>query len=192
MADTPDGNGYWLVGGRRRHLRLRRRRLLRLDRELGPQRADHRHGIDARRQGLLDGGADGGIFAFGDAGFYGSTGAHRLNQPIVGMAATPDGKGYWLVASDGGIFAFGDAGFYGSPGRRSTSRSSGWRDAGRQGLLARRRRRRRLRLRRCRLLRLGQRRRPCRPSDRDLRRSSANSGRRTGIWPKGRTSRYLG
>ena len=32
------------------------------------------------------------------------------------MAATPDGKGYWLVASDGGIFAFGDAGFYGSTG----------------------------------------------------------------------------
>ena len=26
------------------------------------------------------------------------------------MAATPDGGGYWLVASDGGIFAFGDAG----------------------------------------------------------------------------------
>ena len=30
------------------------------------------------------------------------------------MAATPDGKGYWLVASDGGIFTYGDAGFYGS------------------------------------------------------------------------------
>ena len=25
------------------------------------------------------------------------------------MAATPDGKGYWLVASDGGIFNYGDA-----------------------------------------------------------------------------------
>jgi hypothetical protein len=59
---------------------------------------------------------DGGIFAFGDAGFYGSTGAIHLNQPIVGMAATPDGGGYWLVASDGGIFAFGDAAFYGSTG----------------------------------------------------------------------------
>ena len=35
--------------------------------------------------------------------------ASHLNRPIVGMAATPDGKGYWLVASDGGIFAFGDA-----------------------------------------------------------------------------------
>jgi subtilisin family serine protease len=60
--------------------------------------------------------SDGGIFAFGDAGFYGSTGNLVLNQPIVGMAATPDGLGYWLVASDGGIFAFGEAGFYGSTG----------------------------------------------------------------------------
>jgi hypothetical protein len=59
---------------------------------------------------------DGGIFNFGDAGFYGSTGALALNKPIVGMAATPDGGGYWLVASDGGIFAFGDAQFYGSTG----------------------------------------------------------------------------
>ena len=30
------------------------------------------------------------------------------------MAPTPDGKGYWLVASDGGIFSYGDSGFYGS------------------------------------------------------------------------------
>ena len=51
-----------------------------------------------------------------DAGFYGSAGGLTLNRPVVGMAATPDGKGYWLVASDGGIFAFGDAGFYGSTG----------------------------------------------------------------------------
>jgi large repetitive protein len=30
------------------------------------------------------------------------------------MAATPSGKGYWMVAGDGGIFSFGDASFYGS------------------------------------------------------------------------------
>ncbi len=52
---------------------------------------------------------DGGVFAFGDAGFYGSMGGQPLNKPIVGMASTPDGRGYWLVASDGGVFAFGDA-----------------------------------------------------------------------------------
>ncbi len=60
--------------------------------------------------------SDGGIFTFGDAGFYGSTGGQHLNAPVVGMAATPDGRGYWEVASDGGIFTFGDAGFYGSTG----------------------------------------------------------------------------
>ena len=32
------------------------------------------------------------------------------------MAATPDGGGYWLVASDGGVFSFGDATFHGSTG----------------------------------------------------------------------------
>ena len=58
--------------------------------------------------------SDGGIFSFGDAAFYGSTGAIHLAQPIVGMAPTPDGKGYWMVAADGGIFNFGDAAFYGS------------------------------------------------------------------------------
>ena len=60
--------------------------------------------------------SDGGIFAYGDAGFYGSRGGQPLNKPIVGMAATPDGRGYWLVASDGGIFSYGDAGFFGSTG----------------------------------------------------------------------------
>jgi hypothetical protein len=60
--------------------------------------------------------SDGGIFSFGNAGFFGSTGGMRLSRPVVGMAATPDKRGYWLVASDGGIFNFGDANFYGSEG----------------------------------------------------------------------------
>ena len=67
--------------------------------------------------------SDGGIFAYGAAGFFGSTGALTLNKPIVGMAATPDAHGYWLVASDGGIFAFGDAGFYGSAGALTLNKS---------------------------------------------------------------------
>jgi hypothetical protein len=60
--------------------------------------------------------SDGGVFTFGAANFYGSTGSMTLNKPVVGMAATPSGNGYWLVASDGGVFAYGDAQFYGSTG----------------------------------------------------------------------------
>jgi hypothetical protein len=59
-------------------------------------------------------GSDGGIFTFGSAQFYGSTGSLRLQRPVVGIVPTADRGGYWLDASDGGIFAFGDAGFYGS------------------------------------------------------------------------------
>jgi len=60
--------------------------------------------------------ADGGVYAQGDAGYYGSLGDERLQGPVVAMAATPDGRGYWLAALDGGVFAFGDARFYGSMG----------------------------------------------------------------------------
>ena len=43
------------------------------------------------------------------------------------MAATPDGGGYWLVASDGGIFAFGGTygGFFGSTGNLRLARAHG-------------------------------------------------------------------
>jgi hypothetical protein len=30
--------------------------------------------------------SDGGIFSFGDAAFYGSTGSIHLNRPIVGIS----------------------------------------------------------------------------------------------------------
>jgi hypothetical protein len=45
---------------------------------------------------------------------FGSTANLHLNKPIVGMASTPSGNGYWLVAADGGVFSFGGAVFYGS------------------------------------------------------------------------------
>ena len=67
-------------------------------------------------QGYWQVASDGGIFTFGNAGFFGSTGGQLLDQPVVGMAPTPTRDGYWLVAADGGIFTFGDAGFFGSAG----------------------------------------------------------------------------
>jgi hypothetical protein len=57
--------------------------------------------------------SDGGIFAYGDASFYGSMGGTPLNAPIVGMAADKATGGYWLVGSDGGVFSF-NAPYYGA------------------------------------------------------------------------------
>jgi hypothetical protein len=61
-------------------------------------------------------GADGGVFSFGDAGYYGSTADLKLVSPVVGLVPTADGHGYWLYAGDGGVFNFGDAAYYGSAG----------------------------------------------------------------------------
>jgi ribosomal protein L24E len=72
--------------------------------------------------------SDGGIFSFAgpegvrSANFFGSTGAMRLNQPIVGMASHPTGRGYWFVASDGGVFTFGASDFFGSTGSMRLNR----------------------------------------------------------------------
>ena len=115
MAATPSGRGLLAGGLRRRHLRLRRRPVLRVDGRPAPQPAHRGHGRHPDGPGLLVVASDGGIFAFGDAPFDGSMGGQPLNQPIVGHGARPPADaGYWLVAADGGIFAF-DAPFYGSP-----------------------------------------------------------------------------
>ena len=52
---------------------------------------------------------DGGIFTFGSALFYGSTGGHAAEPAHRRDGAHPSGDGYWLVARDGGIFTFGSA-----------------------------------------------------------------------------------
>jgi len=60
--------------------------------------------------------SDGGVFAFGQAQFFGSTGGIHLARPVVALIPGPGGGGYWLVASDGGLFNYGDAAFAGSMG----------------------------------------------------------------------------
>jgi hypothetical protein len=69
-----------------------------------------------------------GYYLFGQAGelagfgndnylvYLNGAGYYNLNAPIVGMAPTPTGGGYWMVGTDGGVFSSGDAGFYGSTG----------------------------------------------------------------------------
>ena len=69
------------------------------------------------RSGYWMVGADGGVFSFGNAHFYGSTGgdAAQRSRSTRSRRRSP-GKGYWLLAWDGGVFSFGDAHFYGSTG----------------------------------------------------------------------------
>jgi hypothetical protein len=54
--------------------------------------------------------------------FVASLEARSLQSSVVGIAGTPDGAGYWLVAGDGGVFAFGDAVFHGSLSGQSLQR----------------------------------------------------------------------
>ena len=116
--DGVDQHGERLLDRRvgRRDLQLRRRRVLRVGGEHSAQQADRGDGGDARRRRLLARGVRRRDLLLRRRPVLGSTGGMALNQPIVGMAATPDGGGYWLVASDGGIFSYGDARFFGSTG----------------------------------------------------------------------------
>jgi hypothetical protein len=58
--------------------------------------------------------SDGGMFSFGDAHFYGSTGGQRISAPITSMVETPNGAGYWLLGRDGKLYRFGNAAYKGS------------------------------------------------------------------------------
>jgi hypothetical protein len=61
----------------------------------------------------------GDVYNFGDAGADGSEAGKSLPAPVVGMAPTPDGGGYWLVTSKGNVYNLGDAVFYGSEATKS-------------------------------------------------------------------------
>ena len=109
MAATPTGKGYWLVRERRRHLRLRRRAVLRLDRRASASTSrssrmaatptgkgywlvrERRRHLQLRRREVprCDGTDDG--------------------RRCVGFAPTRSGNGYWMAAADGTVAAFGDA-----------------------------------------------------------------------------------
>jgi hypothetical protein len=84
------------------------------------------------------GARDGGVFSFGAADFAGSA-APVAGAPIVGIAATPDHAGYWLVSSAGVVRAFGAAHAFGNAnatdvvGIASTSSGDGYWVVGRDG-----------------------------------------------------------
>jgi N-acetylmuramoyl-L-alanine amidase len=66
--------------------------------------------------------ADGGIFAFGDARFYGSMGGTQLAASVTALAVDPTTGGYWMAAADGGLFSFG-APFAGSAAGQPLTRA---------------------------------------------------------------------
>ena len=117
IAANPKGGGYWLLAQDGGIFSYGKAQVLRLDRRDAPQPTGRRHRGDTERARLL-------------ARRLRRRHLHRsatrastapparmhLNSPIVGMASTPNGRGYWLVAADGGIFTFGNAHFYGSTG----------------------------------------------------------------------------
>ncbi|MGO9341914.1 MAG: hypothetical protein ACLP6E_05255 [Acidimicrobiales bacterium] len=144
IASTPDGGGYWLVGSdggvfsfgdarffgsvpgalkRGVHLSAPIVGIAPSPGAIGPD------GTGLSGDGYWLVGSDGGVFSFGDAGYFGSVpgalkrGAH-LSAPIVGIAASPgvldpstsdlDSDGYWMAGADGGMFAFGQARYVGS------------------------------------------------------------------------------
>ena len=59
--------------------------------------------------------AGGGVHGFG-LSTYGDLRGRHLAAPIVGLAPTPNRRGYWLLGRDGGVFRFGTAPYYGSTG----------------------------------------------------------------------------
>ena len=104
MAATPTAAGYWLVasdggifsfGDARSTARRAASRSTSRSSAWPPRPTAAATGSSA---------SDGGIFAFGDATVL-RRWAPPLNGPVVAMAATRTGRGYWMVASDGGVFA---------------------------------------------------------------------------------------
>ncbi|HVM09953.1 MAG TPA: CapA family protein [Acidimicrobiales bacterium] len=69
----------------------------------------------AGRWGLITTTATGRVDVAGEAMHHGSVG-NTLAAPVVAIAPTTSGDGYWLFARDGGVFTFGDATFHGSTG----------------------------------------------------------------------------
>jgi hypothetical protein len=76
--------------------------------------------------------ANGNVYAFGNAALYPSSSGPVSGQlpwgslqgvefpgSVVGIVSTPDGRGYYLVASDGSVYSFGDAKYLGSEGNRA-------------------------------------------------------------------------
>jgi hypothetical protein len=59
--------------------------------------------------------ADGGVYSFGDAHFYGSIVGCTNYQGARSLLVSPDGKGYWIATNNGSVIPLGDARKLGMP-----------------------------------------------------------------------------
>ena len=66
--------------------------------------------------GLYQAGAFGEVMFYGDAGLHGDLAHVAIASPVLGIATTPSGDGYWLMEASGRMHPFGDAPDLGSPG----------------------------------------------------------------------------
>jgi hypothetical protein len=83
-------------------------------------------GASGTGQGYLLVGSDGGAFAYGNVGYYGSEAGQQLTKPIVGASVTNNGGGYIEIGGDGGVFVFGNAPNDGSIYQFGNGSSQSW------------------------------------------------------------------
>lgn len=128
MASTPDGRGYWLLASTGAVYDFGDASPRRVRRHRRPVK-----GIVASPEGgywLYT--AQGDVYADGTRSYGSPVAQHIHTAAIVGMAATPDGRGYWLVSSTGVVYHYGDAGAFPLQRRRQpiegivASRSGGY------------------------------------------------------------------
>jgi parallel beta-helix repeat protein len=152
IAGTFDGGGYWLTGSNGGVYALGDASYQGSSGQINPAKApggsnsfsvDDIVGIATThtpttpsKVGYWLAGSNGGVFAFGDAAFHGSSGqinpavaagganSFSVNN-IVGIVATANGGGYWLVSATGGVYAFGNAQYNGSTAQISTAKAAG-------------------------------------------------------------------
>jgi hypothetical protein len=63
--------------------------------------------------GYFEVAANGHVYHFGNAGYYGDA-VVKSGQHVAGIAAAPDGRGYWILLNTGAVQAFGHVTHFGS------------------------------------------------------------------------------
>ncbi len=125
LATTDSGNGYWLVSSETFEGGTSAMASGFGDAQLLPNPAPlaglNRQVVGAATTGhgtgLLLVAADGGVFTYGSATFFGSEAGAMNVTPMVGISTNPSIVGYWLVGANGGVHPFGAAVFYGDMSR---------------------------------------------------------------------------